>query len=231
MINSHPFDAIIFDHDGTLIDTESPDFRACQLLFEEYGLTIDVKHWAESVVGRMDGYGSLFDEIIVAGKNGLSHEDAWQRLKAYWKITFEDVALMPGVEALLAQLHATQIPLAIATASDRNWVNRWMGHHNLLRYFQVIATGDQVTRNKPAPDVYLFAAAQLSVPPERCLVFEDSVAGMQSAKAAGMTVVAVPSHLTKSLNFSQADAIIDGLLNVNLKWIEQLGQQLRNGNQ
>ncbi len=222
-MKTHAFDAIIFDHDGTLVDTESPDFEACKMLFAEYGLSLSLEHWAEKIVGRMDGYDNLFNEIAQTGNNGATPADMWQRLKELWSITLENVELMPGANSLLNQLQGASYPLGVATAADKAWVTRWLTHFNLLPYFQAIATGDDITHNKPAPDVYLFAAAQLNVKPQRCLVFEDSVAGAQSAKAAGMTVIAVPSHVTKTLDFSQADGVIDGLEYVTLEWIEKLG--------
>jgi beta-phosphoglucomutase len=113
----------------------------------------------------------------------------------------------------------------VASASDQKWIKRWMSAFELLPYFQSIASGDDVDHNKPAPDVYLFAAAQLGVAPENCLVFEDSLTGVQSAQAAGMTVVAVPSHITCNLDFSHADAVIAGLDKVNLAWLERLGHK------
>jgi len=222
-MHSHPFDAIIFDHDGTLIDTETPDFQACQILFAEYGLLLSLEHWAQHAVGHMNGYDFLFAEIIQANGNGLTKNDIWPRLKELSQITLQNAELMPGVIRLLPQLQAAGYPLAVATASDRAWAIRWLNHFNLWSYFNVIATSDDIIHNKPAPDVYLFAAQQLGVPPERCLVFEDSVAGMQSAKAAGMTVIALPSHVTKSLDFSQADEIMEGLDKVSVEWITELG--------
>lgn len=226
-MKKRPFEAIIFDHDGTLIDTESPDFEGCKTLCEEVGFTLTLEHWAETIVGRMDGYDDLFAEVIRASGNGLTPDHLWQRLRALWEITFENVELMPGASALISQLHGAGYPLAIATASNQEWVGKWMNKFDLLPYFHVVATSDNVTHNKPAPDVYRFAAQQLGVEPERCLVFEDSVAGMQSAKAAGMTVVAVPNHVTKTLNFSQADGVIDGLQNVTPEWIEAFGQRAK----
>ena len=217
-----PYDAIIFDFDGTLIDTESPDFRGCELLFAEHGLTLDVKIWAEKIVGHTTGYDDLFASILTTSQNGLTADSLRKRLKELWATTFTQVELMPGVDRLIPQLSNAGFPLAIATASDKAWVNRWLGQHSLLSYFHAIATRDDVEHNKPAPDVYLFAASQLGVKPERCLVFEDSVAGMQSAKAAGMTVIAVPSPVTKSLNFSRADGLVDGLTQVTINWIERL---------
>ena len=221
-MKAHNFDAIIFDHDGTLVDSESPDFEACKMLSAEHGFTLTLEYWAENVVGRMDGYDILFEDIIQTGQNGLTPADLWPRLRAFWEITHEDVKIMPGVSNLLPQLQAAGYLLGVATASNRDWALRWLSKFNLLSYFQVIANSDDVTHNKPAPDVYLFAAARLGIKPERCLVFEDSIPGMQSAKAAGMTVIAVPSLVTKSLDFSQADGIVHGLENVTLAWVEGL---------
>lgn len=225
---NNAFDAIIFDHDGTLIDTETPDFRAWDMLYQEYGTTLTLEHWANVAVGHMDGYNQLFAELI--HQNGNSHLTATslrQRLESLWLITLENVALMPGVEVLLEALQKTDYPLAVATASDHAWVNRWLTHFDLQSYFQVVATREDVVNNKPAPDVYLFAAAQLGIKPERCLVFEDSWPGLQAAKAAGMIVVAVPNHVTQSLDFSRADAIIPGLQHISVEWIDTLNLHQR----
>jgi HAD superfamily hydrolase (TIGR01509 family) len=219
----HSFDAIIFDHDGTLIDTESPDIQACQMLYDELGADFDPGRWAELVAGSMDGYDILFDDLIQWSNNGLNKEALWTRLRALWKLTYERVVLMPGVKRLLPQLHAAGYPLGIASASDRKWIVRWLTAFDLRPYFQVIASGDDVSHNKPAPDVYLFAAAQLGVEPERCLVFEDSLAGVQAAKSAGMVVIAVPNIITRQLDFSHADAVIEGLAVVTPEWIVELG--------
>jgi len=224
------FEAIIFDHDGTLIDTETPDYLACRMLCQELDIALTLEHWAEKIVGRRNGYDELFEDLIQSDNHGLTKADMWQRLRELWPITLENVELMPGVGRLLPQLQATGYPLAVATASDRNWAIRWLTRFDLLDYFQTIACSDDVTQNKPAPDVYLFAAAQLGVHPERCLVFEDSVAGLQSAHSAGMTVIAVPNHVTKTLDFSQADGILDGLENVTLEWITALEQNVAGNN-
>jgi HAD superfamily hydrolase (TIGR01509 family) len=223
-MNNHPFEAIIFDLDGTLIDTEARDFEACQLLYQEHGANLDLASWAERIVGVTDGYEELFEELIVINQNGLTKEKLWQRLEQLWDLTLPKMALMPGVPRLLPSLQAAGYPLGLATASDRAWVQRWLTHFNLTPYFQAIATREEVSRNKPAPDVYLAAASHLGVKPERCLVFEDSRAGVCSAKAAGMTVVAVPSPTTQSLDFSQADRIVYGLHHVTLDWIESLAR-------
>jgi beta-phosphoglucomutase-like phosphatase (HAD superfamily) len=87
----------------------------------------------------------------------------------------------------------------------------------LAGQFGAIAGGDEVPLAKPAPDVYLLAARRLEVPPSACTVLEDSENGVHAAKAAGMRCIAVPSVLTRSLDFSRADAVLAGLEHVTLK--------------
>jgi HAD superfamily hydrolase (TIGR01509 family) len=220
-----PFEAIIFDHDGTLIDTERADLEACQRLYQECGAEISIEYWAEHIVGHMDGYELILTELIQKNGHGATRDSLWQRLRELWSIALENIELMPGVTNLVPSLHAAGYPLAVATASDRAWARRWLTHFNLWPYFQVIATSDDVVNNKPAPDVYLFAAAQLGVEPAHCLVFEDSLAGLRAAKAAGMTVVAVPSPLTQTLDFSQADGLVAGLDKVTNEWVHTFNLQ------
>lgn len=223
-MNYRPYEAIIFDLDGTLIDTEGPDFEACQMLCQEFGLRLTLNQWAEKIVGRLDGYDELFVELIQHSNNGLTPVILKRHLREYWQITLQNVQLMPGVERLLAELEAAGYPLGLATASDQKWTSRWLTRFELRPYFKVTANRDHIIHNKPAPDVYLFAAAQLEVQPDRCLVFEDSIVGVQAAKAAGMTVVAVPGHVTRMLDFSQADTVIHSLQDVTVEWIEKFIQ-------
>ena len=220
-MNNLTFDAIIFDHDGTLIDTESPDFKAWEILYEEVGASFNLDHWAELAVGRTAGYETLFAELVELNNN-VTATVLRRRLEELWVSTFEHVELMTGVHELLPQLRTAGYRLGVASASDRAWVVRWLTKFNLLPYFGIITTIDDVARNKPAPDVYLSAAAKLGVEPARCLVFKDSPFGTRAAKAASMTVVAVPNIATKNLGFGQADAIVPSLQNVTLDWIEAL---------
>lgn len=225
MSTQRPFEAIIFDHDGTLIDTETQDFRAFEMLFSEQGVTLSVEHWADIVVGHWGGHNTLFDELI-AQTTGQTRELLKARLHTLWLGNLKHVTLMPYAKRVIHDLHEAGHRLAIATASDQAWVDRWLGKFELQSYFDVIATSDHVAENKPAPDVYLYAASQLGVSPDRCLVFEDSRAGLTSAKAAGMTVVAVPSPITESLDLSAADFVINGLACVNAAWIAGLTADL-----
>lgn len=224
MLEKLLFDAIIFDHDGTIVDTETPDFLAWEMLYREYGTIITKEHWANVAVGHMNGYRQLFAELMAQNGHAASLTPTGLRrqMEQFWAVTLENVTLMPGAETLLDQLRLAGYPLAVATASDRKWVTRWLSRFQLEPYFQTVVTMDDVVNNKPAPDVYLLAAERLGVRPDRCLVFEDSLAGLQAAKAAGMTAVVIPSHITSSLDFSLADHIVPSLELVNAAWIAGL---------
>ncbi len=224
-----PFTAIIFDHDGTLVDTERPDFEACRLMCRELGIPLTEETWAAKVLGRMQGYNDLHADIIQPHAPHFSKEQMWGRLHQLWPITLQQTRLMPGVTQLLPQLQAHGYVMGVATAADRDWAQRWLGQFNLLPYFQVIASRSDVVNNKPAPDVYLHAAEKLGVAPAQCLVFEDSLTGATAAKAAGMTVVAVPIPGTNQ-DFSLADAQIDSLQAVSPAWINSLGGNNARGN-
>jgi HAD superfamily hydrolase (TIGR01509 family) len=221
-MTTHPYQAVIFDLDGTLINTEAADYEAFQQLCQEIGATVSMEAWADKVVGVVGGYNALLDQLVSQTNHGLTKEKLWQRIHQLWELTLPNMNLMPGAIALLTDLHTAGYPLAIASASDRNWVNRWLAHFSLTPYFQTITTGDDVTHNKPAPDIYLYTAAQLGARPEACLVFEDSLAGATAAVAAGMTVVAVPSPVTRHVDFSRANHIIPSLNHVSAAWVNNL---------
>ena len=124
---------------------------------------------------------------------------------------------MPGVLALLDALDEAQIPCAVASNSDRPWVDRVLTIAGLTGRFQTIATADEVEHPKPAPDVYLLAASRLGVPAQRCAAFEDSPRGLAAAHAAGMFTVAVPTALTRHFAFEQAHHIVESLEKLALK--------------
>lgn len=220
----HPaFEAIIFDLDGTLIDTETADLRACELLYQEHGLTLTPDYWATNIVGYKESYERILLDLTERNNgHGPDMDTLRLRFRELWSNNLHQIDTMPGVRQLLPALSGAGYPMAIATASDQAWTQRWLTHLNLSPYFQAVATGDDVVHNKPAPDVYQFAAARLGVNPERCLVFEDSLPGSIAAKSAGMTVVVVRSHVTKNLSFDQADLVINSLTEVSVDWLKTL---------
>ncbi|WP_308013840.1 HAD family hydrolase [Streptantibioticus parmotrematis] len=206
-------EAVVFDHDGTLVDSITPDYEACSQVFREYGAELPAAVWAADVCGNTDGYPALFARLA----ESIGRHDAAarmrERLSELWAASLlpGSVPLMPAVRDVLDGLRESGVRLAVASAAPRTWVTGCLEHHRLLDRFQAVVAAEDVERRKPAPDAYLAAAARLGVPPERCVAVEDSLTGVDAALAAGMRVIAVPTPVTRSLDYSRADHVLPGL--------------------
>ncbi|MEM8632315.1 MAG: HAD family phosphatase, partial [Pseudomonadota bacterium] len=184
------FDAIVFDMDGLLLDTERMTMEAGVLASADIGLPLDETAFL-SVVG-IDRPGSLRKLVGLA-----DHAITEAELEAAWYGAFdrmiaEGIPAKDGAHDLLAHLHDSDHPKAIATNSSTHQATGRLKTSGLDRYFETVVGFDLVPRAKPAPDVYVEAARRLGFDPANCLAFEDSDHGARAAKSAGMTVVQIP---------------------------------------
>lgn len=152
---------------------------------------------AENLIARM--HGRRNDEIVRDFLGPAATEDEVFEHGAAKERLFREMmgeglgkSLVPGITAWLARTQG--LPVALATNAERANIDFVLDHAGLRSYFPVIVDGSQVARPKPAPDVYLEAARELGIPPRRCIVFEDSPVGVESARRAGMRVVGVLTH-------------------------------------
>ncbi len=212
MTHDHSFDAAIFDLDGTLIDTESVALVTGQAAFARFGQDVDLD-FMHRLVGR-DLPTST--EMILTHRPGID----LPALNALWRAEFdariaEDLQLKPGVLDLFAQL---QLPRALATSSGRAGAHYKLGLVGLDQAFAHVITLDDVTQPKPAPEPFLLAAMRLGVDPTRCVAFEDSETGAESAHRAGMHVVQVPDVVPTQGRFAHhvASDILSGARAVGL---------------
>jgi HAD superfamily hydrolase (TIGR01509 family) len=190
----HPVQAIIFDLDGTLVDSETVHCYAWLKILANRGYHYD-EHWFEQWIGTADRF--LAADVIAEHKltihplelqlekEALFHDLVQQKNRAY-----------PGIEKALAILQK-RIPLAIATNSSSLDAEKIFISTPLDRYMQTVVTSSDVKKLKPAPDMYLLAAERLGVSPRACLVVEDSPAGSQAAQKAGMYVLGLTSSQPK----------------------------------
>ena len=112
---------------------------------------------------------------------------------------------VPGIRESLAHFQQQDIPCAVVSSSDHNWVDGWLEHLGLTSYFQTIVCKGDAPKIKPAPDLYLEAVRRMNLPASDCLVIEDSLNGMKSAHLAGCPVVAIPNRITACINFDEAE--------------------------
>ncbi len=202
----------IFDCDGLLADTETPDYDAWRKIYEEQGLHFPIEAWAHTVgAAKGQSLNNWHAPLADAAGPGYDPEAVDARRRALYQAAIGRLTPMPGVLALLDALNEAGIPCAVASNSDREWVDRVLDITGLTARFRAIATADEVEHPKPAPDVYLLAASRLGVPPGRCAAFEDSPRGLAAAHAAGLFTIAVPTALTKHFAFEQAHHLVESL--------------------
>ena len=189
-------EAVLFDMDGLLIDTEAVYIEAYGAAARAMGVEISLA-FCHSMIGVpsreceamiRDHFGPDFR---VDRFDGHFNEHARRLLDAH-------VPVKPGAKEILDYLAGRSLPLAIATSSSVRTVQRHLGSAGLLGHFTAIATRYDVEHGKPHPDVYLEAARRLGVAPERCIAFEDSNVGLTAAHAAGTMAIMVPDIVPPS---------------------------------
>lgn len=197
MPDARPLRAVVFDFDGTILDTETREFHHWQQLYREHGRELGLADWQRGI-----GTWDAFDPW--AGLPDHVRADREAVRSALHERIVSDIAgqdLRPGVREVLEAVRRAGLRLALATSSDRAWVTRWMEQHGLAELFEVMVTRDDVRRVKPDPELYVLAAERLGLGTGECVAVEDSLNGATAAVAAGMRVVVVPNDVTRTQPF------------------------------
>jgi pseudouridine-5'-monophosphatase len=206
---------IIFDLDGTLVDTEPLYTRAAENILQRFGKVFDF-----GIKRQIMGGGPLAGARFVVEHLGLplSPEQYLAEREVILREDCKTARAMPGAIRLIDALHARGIPLAIGTSSPRELCQLKLAAQPFGARFHTIACSDDpgVASAKPAPDIFLAAARGLGAAPERCLVFEDTPKGVAAARAAGMEVIAVIDPLMVGEDFSAALRVVHSLEEISL---------------
>ncbi len=205
-------DLVIWDFDGTILQTEWPAYVSASREFERVGETIDLdvwqatlgsaqaEPWWEALKQKVGGFGETDDEFLA-------------RYRAYKNELTDANDVLPGVRELMVIYDKRGVKRAIASSSPRYWLDRHLPRLGLAETTPVVVSRDDVgaDRTKPHPDLFLLAAERSGVDPTRCLVIEDTNHGIVAAKTAGMHAIAVPHELTKMQDFSLADRVVSSI--------------------
>lgn len=199
--------ALMFDLDGTLIDSEFFHFECWNEILEDSGVKLTYEDWLKNYAGvplpanaknLIDKYqiSSLLEDVIERREN-LTLE----RLKT------KDVTLMPHVADVLEYFYNKGLTLALVTSSPRKDVEAIFERNGLEKYFKLIITRTEVTKSKPDPESYNLCCELLGLAKDNCIVFEDTINGVRSAKAAGLTCFAIQSNTEEHDKLSIADQL------------------------
>ena len=218
-------DAVVFDFDGLIVDTETPIFQASQIAVASLGHQIGVEAWATVVgLGDDDSFAALC-RAIGADLDRTAYEMAYRAQDKSWRHT---QPALPGVITLLDELRAAGVACGISSSSPAEWIEDHLGRLGLRDRFGTIASVDRVGgRAKPAPDSYLLACQDLAANPARTVALEDSAHGIAAALAAGLMVVAVPSHITQHTDLSAAQLTVGSLEDIALADLAALPETAR----
>lgn len=187
--------AVIFDMDGVLVDSGACHRAAWRALLEELRVPAPDGFWRRTI-GRPahEAVRLVLDREL---SDGEARRLSRRKHELYLKLAGRGLPAIPGAGQYVARLARLGVPRAVATSARRSDVTSLLGPLGMLEHFTVVVSAEDVTRGKPDPEVYLRAAQRLGAEPGRCLVFEDSLAGVQAARAAGMGVVGLATAHTE----------------------------------
>jgi HAD superfamily hydrolase (TIGR01509 family) len=210
--------ALIFDFDGLILDTETPDFHVWQNIYHEHGFEFPHDEWGK-----------------IVGANGILEFDAAEHLSLLTQGQLDPISLrarhisesralmltqpiLPGVIDIIHEAKRLKIKIAIASSSPHSWVDTHAKRLSIFDYFDAVICEDDVGigRTKPNPDLFLLALDQLQVQKDEAVIFEDSPNGVKAARAAGIFVVAIPNPVTSMYSLDGANLTLPSLAKLSL---------------
>lgn len=196
--------ALIFDFDGTILETELPDYLSWQEAYQDHNCELPLPLWLSAVGGSavdFDPYTHLEQQLGRAVDRAILR----QRRRARFNALIAEQQIRPGVIETIETAQNLGLHLAVASSSGREWVEGHLQRLGLRHHFAAVFTRDDVVRVKPDPMLYSLAVNAVDVPPHTAVAIEDSRNGMLAAKAAGLKCVVIPNEVTQQLRFPEAD--------------------------
>ncbi|MGY0021572.1 HAD family hydrolase [Streptomyces sp. YJ-C3] len=201
-----PIDAIVFDFDGLLMDTESTLFACWQYEWRQYGLELDPATFFADHGG--DVTAERYRQLAAAVGPRFDHETSHTRRLAHRDTLHRQLGLREGIDAWLTQARAAGLRCAVASSSSEEWVTGLLAQVDRLDAFAALAFGNEVSSPKPAPDVYRLVLDRLGLAPAQAIAVEDTPHGVAAARAAGLSCIAVPNPFADPAHFTAADLLL-----------------------
>lgn len=213
-------EAVIFDLDGILVDTEYYKFKAWHEALRTIGIEMDHDEFLQEWVLKGTSYVEFLKKH---GKEGAATEDDLRPVvnEHYVKSIDEEICIMPGVSGTLDRLEG-EFPLGVATSSHKLYADRILKKLEIQNSFKATACGSEVENLKPSPDVMLLAAERMKVDANVCVAIDDAPKGIAAAKNAGMRAIAVPTKDTQFGDFGKADIVLPDLDEITVELVRMI---------
>lgn len=212
-------EALLFDFDGTLWDSETVVFEAYRRMYDDHGHTLELDEWA-AAVGTLDGFDPMADlELRLGRALDRGAVDPWERVDEL----MVGIDVRAGVREWLDRARARGLALGIVSSNDARWIRHHLGRLGIGEGWSAIVAADgDAGRAKPNPVLYREALAELGVDASAAIAVEDSPHGIAAAKAAGLFCLAVPNEVTRPLDLSRADLVIGSFREITLDELLQV---------
>lgn len=207
--------AVIFDFDGLIMDTETATFDAWREIYRRHGHPLTIETWAQCVGTDFGGYDPQ-RELEALLDRELDWEPIHAERRASIMATLSQYDALPGVRDRLREAGELKLPCAVASSSPRWWVEHWLKHLGLLDAFENVTCLEDTGKVKPHPSLFQHAAGKLGASSSDVVVLEDSLNGLHAARAARMRCVIVPSAVTAHLAFEGAWRVLSSLDELSL---------------
>ena len=211
--------AVFFDHDGTLVDSEPSHFQMWRQVLAHYGVPLSEEQYKNYYAGVPTAANAvdMVKRFALPERHTALAEAKNLATRAF--LSKSAFPLMPDAKETLALFHSRGLQLAVVTGASRIGVQATIRAYSLHDYFATVVSGDDVRQSKPAPDCYLLAIRLLGVESAECIAIEDTEHGVNAANAAGLACLAVPTMMSKHQDFSRATGLF-GSLGEAAAWIE-----------
>jgi len=204
--------AVIFDMDGVLVDSEPLQLRSINKILSDYGATLTEEAFTHFVgTTQLETFTTLKERFALPG---TIDDLIAKKRTAYAKLVEDELCAMPGLYSLIANLKTADLKSGVASSSPMQDIQTVLRKIDLENSFDAVFSSVGLPHGKPHPDVFLLTAQTLRVAPQNCIVIEDSGVGVQAAKRAGMRCIAMPNIFTQHQDFSIADFVVGNLFEV-----------------
>ena len=211
--------ALLFDFDGLILDTETPEFEVWQAIYREYSQELLAETWGQTVGGWGASHFDAAEHLAELVGDGINVEELRARHKFESDALTLSQPILPGVVDYLDEARRMGLRLSIASSSPHSWVDTHLDRLGLAHRFDSIICRDDVApgRTKPHPDLFLKALDAVDVNSDEAIVFEDSPNGVKAARAAGIFVISVPNPMTILLKTDGANLRLSSLADLPLE--------------